>query len=362
MKKSLVLIGVASVLLLSGCTNSEVKTEIKLQLSENEYLYAKYSGYFDISRGQTVETVSPQLLSELRAEMEPAKEEAVAVLTKMIVSAAEPVPALAGVFNKVKATWVTDEEPNTWIITINREINGNRVTRLLETPADGGFWETYSNEEVFQYLNNINRLLRDPSYLTGLGIEPDTTEFGIENPLFIILRPNLKPDGTFDEGSTVGLAHFNDTALLNTIFSFRTFKAELLRDMNLIWGLKPVIGSEDYFELHAVKATRDGRPMLKCESIVSATVDKKNYPPVVTINMNAEGAQKWAVMTRENVGRNLAFVMKNKVYFSPGVAQEIVSGSSTISADFTEEEAADLAILLGSGYLPPFGVRVLSIR
>lgn len=70
------------------------------------------------------------------------------------------------------------------------------------------------------------------------------------------------------------------------------------------------------------------------------------------MSMNAEGAKEWALLTRQNIGKQIAIVLDNYVYSFPVVRQEIKGGNSSISGGFTLEEATDLANVLKSGKLP----------
>jgi SecD/SecF fusion protein len=72
----------------------------------------------------------------------------------------------------------------------------------------------------------------------------------------------------------------------------------------------------------------------------------------VSMNMNSEGAKRWANLTRENVGRSIAIVLDEVVYSAPNVNEEIKGGSSSISGNFTQNEATDLANILKSGKMP----------
>ena len=74
--------------------------------------------------------------------------------------------------------------------------------------------------------------------------------------------------------------------------------------------------------------------------------------PEVDMAMNAEGAQTWARLTADNIGRSIAIVLDGMVYSFPRVNTEITGGRSVISGSFTIEEATDLANVLNSGKLP----------
>jgi len=72
----------------------------------------------------------------------------------------------------------------------------------------------------------------------------------------------------------------------------------------------------------------------------------------VSMNMNSEGAKKWANVTRENVNQAIAIVLDGLVYSAPNVSEEIKGGSSSINGDFSQAEADDLANILKSGKMP----------
>ena len=67
------------------------------------------------------------------------------------------------------------------------------------------------------------------------------------------------------------------------------------------------------------------------------------------MEMNAEGAKAWARLTKDNIGRSIAIVLDDMVYSAPNVQTEITGGQSSITGNFTPEEAKDLANVLKSG-------------
>ncbi|MCL4117552.1 UNVERIFIED_CONTAM: hypothetical protein GTU68_025130 [Idotea baltica] len=70
------------------------------------------------------------------------------------------------------------------------------------------------------------------------------------------------------------------------------------------------------------------------------------------MTMNSKGSKLWAKMTEENVGQFVAVVLDNFVYSAPNVNGPIPNGRTSISGNFTIEEAQDLANALKSGKLP----------
>ena len=70
------------------------------------------------------------------------------------------------------------------------------------------------------------------------------------------------------------------------------------------------------------------------------------------MQMNTEGARRWATLTKNNVGHQIAIVLDGYVYTAPNVNGEITGGNSEISGNFTPEETKDLANVLKSGKMP----------
>ena len=70
------------------------------------------------------------------------------------------------------------------------------------------------------------------------------------------------------------------------------------------------------------------------------------------MTMNAEGANVWVRLTKDNVGKQIAIVLDGLIYSYPNVQNEITGGNSSITGNFDVEEATDLANVLNSGKLP----------
>jgi preprotein translocase subunit SecD/SecD/SecF fusion protein len=72
----------------------------------------------------------------------------------------------------------------------------------------------------------------------------------------------------------------------------------------------------------------------------------------VDITMNAEGTQTWAEYTSTHVGQQVAIVLDGVVQSAPSVREPITGGSTSISGNFTAEEAKNLKTVLETGALP----------
>jgi SecD/SecF fusion protein len=154
------------------------------------------------------------------------------------------------------------------------------------------------------------------------------------------------------EGSAIGYAAIKDTARVNRML--RSVNDVFPRNLKMAWTVKPQPNAPDMLELVALKVTtRDGMAPLTGEVIIDARQDYSQLGQVeVTMNMNAEGARTWRRLTGDNIGRQIAIVLDGYVYSAPRVNDEIPSGRSSISGNFTIQEGQDLANILKSGKMP----------
>jgi preprotein translocase subunit SecD len=74
--------------------------------------------------------------------------------------------------------------------------------------------------------------------------------------------------------------------------------------------------------------------------------------PVVSIQFNSQGAEKFARLTTENTNKPFAIILDGQVISAPNINEPILGGSAIIEGSFTTQSANDLAIQLNSGALP----------
>jgi preprotein translocase subunit SecD len=72
----------------------------------------------------------------------------------------------------------------------------------------------------------------------------------------------------------------------------------------------------------------------------------------VTFQLDGEGSRLFSTITRQNVGKQLAIVLDDRVESAPSINEEIPGGTGSITGSFTEPEAKDLATVLQAGALP----------
>ena len=208
-------------------------------------------------------------------------------------------------------------------------------------------------EEDTEELSLIDEMEQDTSDADALEDERLMEDY----PLFTILRPNVTQDQKLREGAIIGFAHKKDISKVNDYFNNERIKSLFPRDLKFLWGAKPPRWdeSESVYALYAIKISgREGKAPLDGDVVTNARSEfgQNRATAEVTMTMNSKGAKTWARLTRENVGKSIAIVLDNQVYSAPNVNQEITGGSSSITGDFTINEAKDLANVLKSGKLP----------
>ena len=248
-----------------------------------------------------------------------------------------------------------------------------RATKLLQSTAQLEFWDAYKGEQFFSFLTQANEVLKktvkkatknqdvksdDQEDATDSKIDEllgDTTtdSTAVEvNPLFDLIK------GQGYQGGPV-IARFDakdKQKILDYLNSSQV--RELLpaeqRYVKFAFG-KPEKDGE-LVDLYALKGNRDGIPELSG----SVVTDARNQfgpsgKPEVSMQMNSKGTKIWEEMTGRafNQGSQIAIVLDNVVYSAPGVTTgPIAGGSSSISGNFTLNEAVDLANVLRAGKLP----------
>ncbi|MDO4181039.1 MAG: protein translocase subunit SecDF [Bacteroidales bacterium] len=259
-----------------------------------------------------------------------------------------------------------------------------RVRKLLQGSANLEFWETYNATEIVPYLSSVDNRLRDilavengtatadtvaaeapvaeaavsatDSLAAALKGETANNSAAIEqmkkdHPLASILQ--LNPNGY---GCVVGYADYQDTAQVNKYLAMKEVQEMLPKELRLKWGVKAADFDKQgrIFELYAIKATeRNGRAPLEGDVITDAKDEYDNFgKPCVSMSMNTDGSRRWAVLTKNNVGKAIAIVLDGYVYSAPNVNGEITGGNSQITGNFTPEVTKDLANVLKSGKMP----------
>ena len=254
-----------------------------------------------------------------------------------------------------------------------------RMRKLLQGSANLEFWETYNNQEINPYLNQLDQRLANADTKTDTTATASNKEVqGKKAPAkkLVLDRSDAAEGGNAQMDamkkmhpllsmlqtipgnalSLVGYASVRDTAAINKIIYSQLAKQIFPSDLKLLWGAKPAEGlnKKNVFELYALKVTTaDGRAPLEGDVVTFAKDEFDQHGrPQVSMTMNSEGAREWAALTKANAGKAIAIVLDGVVYSAPNVKGEISGGQSVISGNFTIEDTKDLANTLKSGRMP----------
>ena len=251
-----------------------------------------------------------------------------------------------------------------------------RVRKLLQGTASLEFWPTFTYDEMASFLDEANARLAEILSVDAPAVAEEAAAEATDavaqelqaqnaaddanlaaarkaNPLYAVLSPS-----GMRGNACIGFAAAADTAQINKYLRMPEIEAIFPAEFRPMWSVQPseYMQSDNIYELIAIKSTsRDGKAPLDGGSVTDAHVDydqRRGGYPGVSMTMNAEGANVWARLTKENIGRQVAIVLDGTVYSYPTVQTEITGGSSSITGHFSIDEATDLTNVLKSGKLP----------
>lgn len=267
--------------------------------------------------------------------------------------------------------------------------NPERVRKLLQGTAKLEFLEVVELNDISQHLERINEMLvaesRAVKRTTASGTNATTaaqpapaqtdtladaltqntdttaegdlaTQLGGSAPGADSLDLTVSPLFSLIKSQGGLIYSVRDTSRINRIIQREDVQKALPANLHFMWSVKPFVpqgSSVGLLELHAVQRERGGRAPLDGDVVTDARQDfDERGSPAVSMNMNAEGARAWKRLTGSNINERVAIVLDNYVYSAPVVQSEIGGGTSSISGNFSIEEAKDLANILKAGALP----------
>lgn len=85
--------------------------------------------------------------------------------------------------------------------------------------------------------------------------------------------------------------------------------------------------------------------LLDQTDLKSATVSTNAQmgTPQIDISFTDQGAQRFATVTRQSIGKQLAIIIDGQVYTAPRIQAEVTGGTAQITGSFSEQEAQNLA-------------------
>lgn len=220
----------------------------------------------------------------------------------------------------------------------------DRVRELLKSSANLEFYETMTMNEWQGALAQLDAALRADSTSNGMGLSGYFLQMGNQyNPI------------------VVGTSTAANRAAIDSIMASPLAKRYLPGNLKLAWEVKPqtaeftdtVTGKKRTIDLYTLIAlkTSNGKAALSGDVVTSATSDFDNMQGgnYVSMNMKPDAARQWARITAANLEKQVAIVLDDQVYSAPRVNSVIEDGRSSITGDFTTDEAKDLANVLKSG-------------
>ncbi len=251
-----------------------------------------------------------------------------------------------------------------------------RATGLLQSTAQLEFWDAYKGEQFGQFLGQADQVLKD---LVDVkqdteDAEPQDEENATEDKIDELLgeaatdstevdltsgRPliSLIRGGGYPGGPVIASFEIKDKETVLEYLNKPQVRALLPAEMRYVKFAfsKPEKNSE-LVDLYALKSNRDNTPELSGAVVTDARhTFGQTGKPEVSMQMNSKGAKIWEEMTGRayQQGGQIAIVLDNVVYSAPGVTTGPISGgNSSISGNFTLNEAIDLANVLRAGKLP----------
>lgn len=257
------------------------------------------------------------------------------------------------------------------------------VARKLQSTANLQFFETYRLQEIGAALNDAismssrpeirieeSDLVADSAAVDSTGKVDSLAMAKLDsakkaNQKVVSVKSDLKGLGTYlkgvgsdPSGCFVGEASAQDKDKVNQILAREDIMKSFPENLRFMWSAdledSRVTKKGKAYHLYAIKVTDDGIARVGGTDVKNATTsfDQQRSVRTVNVQMTIEGSEKWAEMTQENIGKQVAITMDNVVYSAPVVQNAITGGNTEITGDFSIEEATDLAGLLNGGALP----------
>lgn len=171
-------------------------------------------------------------------------------------------------------------------------------------------------------------------------------EFKKEHPFFAIAM--LDPQGQ----SADAYVRENQKSLLTQYLNREDVQKVMPNNVEFVYSAKPVgvDKGENIYMMYLVNKN----PELTGGVITDAqaNIDPNTSSPIVSMEMNSEGATDWARITGANVGKRIAIMLDGVAFSAPVVRGKIPGGRSQIEGMANMEEAKLLEIVLKAGALP----------
>ena len=204
------------------------------------------------------------------------------------------------------------------------------------------------DESVRQALQTIERRVNE------LGVaEPIVAPYSVGGDQILVQLPGVSDVARAKEiirsTALLELKIVEDGPAVSQELLLQTRNGVLPPDMEVVTGASNMLtggAPETVYYLVRRVAAVTGRDLRNARP----TLDEFNQP-AVSFSLNREGARKFGEVTGQNIGRSLAILLDGRVETAPTIEGRITD-EGQISGVFTQQEAADLGLVLRSGALP----------
>jgi SecD/SecF fusion protein len=244
--------------------------------------------------------------------------------------------------------------------------NVERVRKLLTGAAKLEFCEVYNLQEISSSVNSMGAILQQmdaaakPAVATAA--KADTSKGNLADKLAGAKTAGkdsaaLNQPGAFSslfQASQNGfMVKLKDTSKVNQILARADVRGLYPPNLSFVYDIKAEKNTKGDEVLEMIAIKDFGNAPLDGSVITDAGQGYTETGKVeVNMRMNGEGARRWKNITASNIGRRVAIILDGVSYSAPNINGEIPNGNSSISGNFTVEEAQDLASVLKAGKLP----------
>ena len=121
-----------------------------------------------------------------------------------------------------------------------------------------------------------------------------------------------------ESGTADGYVKDSDKEKIDRLLKSDAVKAILPSDIQFAWSNRTFDASgEKIHVLYAVK--KEAELTGKVITDARSNIDPTSNTPMVSMEMNSEGASDWARITGANINKRIAIVLDNVVYSAPNV-------------------------------------------
>ena len=287
-----------------------------------------------------------------------------------------------------------DEARNLILVELPGIDNPERARSFLQASAKLEFWNVYRMDDpgILDAFVQADKKLKDEESLTSetsikedsivydtiykpvqdsLGNVVDSTMEVVErkDPISqmgpLLSKLQLSVNSAQNANTPIcGFADGNKKEAISDMLSRPEIKALFPKDLFFMWSMEPTKDRDNdkktnIYQLYILKhESGTDRAPLEGDVVTKATPNinqQKGGEVEVSLAMDQKGAKKWAEMTTlaaNDKNRQIAIALDDAVVSAPSVNQPILGGNSSITGNYTMQEATDFSRILEIGKLP----------